>query len=349
MLRLLTVILALLPLTATAQVVEFDSKTFDFGVVAEDGGAVTHTFNYTNISEIPFVIIGVETSCGCTTPIYSKEPLLKGQSAELTVTFDPMDRPGRNSKQILIKSNGENIILRIEAIVEPRVRTLEEEFPFSIGGNARIDKFAVTALRVPIGGSQIVEVGVANSSTISVISVDVDPDIMPKGVELISSRSIIVPRGSIILRFKVSADSYGSFSHNFLLNVNGEKRAEKITFAGVGIANFSTLSDETLMRMPEAKLEQHYIRLDELKEGDTKELKVKLFNQGHSDLSVYGLESSMMIDSEISRRVIPVGDSATITIRYNAKYSGYDSAWVRLILNDPRLPIAEIKIVAIVN
>ncbi len=342
---LLIVLLGVLHTFGFGQTIEFDSKTCDFGTIEEDGGTVTHTFRYTNKGSKPFVITDAASSCGCTTPEYSPEPTLRGKSGEVTVTFDPEGRPGRNSKQVILKTTEGTIILRVLAVVNPRERTLEERFPFSIGGNARIDRFAATALRVPIGGELIVGIEVANGSTLTPISVGADNSSMPEGVKLISKDGVILPRESKVLEFSISGDSYGEFLHTLYLTVGGTKRDEKISIAGVVVDNFSSLSDDQLMRMPKAKLDKQYFRLESLEVGGSEEFEFTVSNQGHTDLLIRAVESSSTIEVEATEDSIPAGESMTLRAKYNATQGGYDSAWVRLILNDPRLPVLEVKVV----
>ena len=83
----------------------FDEQTWYFGDIKEDGGNVEHSFSFTNTTSKPVVILDVTSGCGCTTPKYSKKPVMPGQKGEVVVSFDPMNRPGRFSKGVAVQTS----------------------------------------------------------------------------------------------------------------------------------------------------------------------------------------------------------------------------------------------------
>ena len=109
--RILFIFMAILLATglASAQkkaVISAEETSYNFGVIKETDGKVSHTFAITNTGDMPLVITRVIASCGCTTPEWPKEPVAPGKSAEIKVTFDPANRPGPFTKTISIYSNG---------------------------------------------------------------------------------------------------------------------------------------------------------------------------------------------------------------------------------------------------
>ncbi len=58
---------------------EFKKTEHNFGTIKEEIGAVTTQFEFTNKGNSPLVIHRVTTSCGCTTPGYTREPVLPGK------------------------------------------------------------------------------------------------------------------------------------------------------------------------------------------------------------------------------------------------------------------------------
>jgi hypothetical protein len=61
----------------------------------------------------------VNASCGCTTPNYTKEPILPGKSGEITATYNAMN-PGDFNKQVTVITNmsEEQVVLRLKGKVE---------------------------------------------------------------------------------------------------------------------------------------------------------------------------------------------------------------------------------------
>ncbi|MDE5637941.1 MAG: DUF1573 domain-containing protein [Alistipes sp.] len=80
----------------------------------------TLSFEYANKGDAPLVIVDVDVSCGCVVPEWSKEPLLPGQSAVMTVEFDPKTKMGTTINSIYIRSTAKNSleVVRIYAVVK---------------------------------------------------------------------------------------------------------------------------------------------------------------------------------------------------------------------------------------
>ena len=72
-------------------VLRFDNTCWDFGRISETGGKVSHTFHFTNIYNSPLVIEKVISTCGCTFPVYSKQPIKPGMMGTITVLLIQKD------------------------------------------------------------------------------------------------------------------------------------------------------------------------------------------------------------------------------------------------------------------
>lgn len=98
--------------------ISFVEKEFDFGEIIQ-GTHVSHLFKFTNTGNAPLVITGARSSCGCTIPEYTKEPIMPGEKGDLLVRFDGSGR-GVVNKTITLLTNteGVNETLRIKANVK---------------------------------------------------------------------------------------------------------------------------------------------------------------------------------------------------------------------------------------
>jgi len=59
--------------------ITFTEESYDFGKIAEEKGPVTHEFTFTNTGAQPLIIQSVKASCGCTTPDWTRDPVLPGK------------------------------------------------------------------------------------------------------------------------------------------------------------------------------------------------------------------------------------------------------------------------------
>lgn len=71
------------------EIFELTDDEFDFGVIKQSGGIVKHDFSFTYNGNESIEIVGLPTSCGCTSASIDKDKLSKGDRATITVLFDP--------------------------------------------------------------------------------------------------------------------------------------------------------------------------------------------------------------------------------------------------------------------
>ncbi|PKD20436.1 hypothetical protein APR41_14255 [Salegentibacter salinarum] len=97
---------------------EFAESEHDFGNIAK-GENVEHTFTFTNEGQAPLVITNAKSTCGCTVPTWTKEPIQPGESGEMVVKFNGSGK-GQVTKTVTVTANTEagTERLRIKAFVE---------------------------------------------------------------------------------------------------------------------------------------------------------------------------------------------------------------------------------------
>ncbi len=98
----------------------FDKTEHDFGTISESGGMVEYKFVFKNTGDTPLVVNKVSTSCGCTAPEWSKEPIAPGKQGFIKVTFNPKGRSGNVNKSLTVFTNGNpsSIWLKIKGDIE---------------------------------------------------------------------------------------------------------------------------------------------------------------------------------------------------------------------------------------
>ena len=82
----------------------FIEDSYDFGKIPQ-GKPVTHTFVFVNKGKLPLLLNNVHASCGCTTPIWSKEAVQPGDSAKIVVGYNSA-ADGQFDKPVSIVYNG---------------------------------------------------------------------------------------------------------------------------------------------------------------------------------------------------------------------------------------------------
>jgi hypothetical protein len=88
-------------------VLTLEKNTHDFGDITQ-GDVVEQVFKFTNTGNQPLIISEIRTSCGCTTPIFPKNPIMPGASGEIKVGFNSAGKSNKQTKVLPIISNAVN-------------------------------------------------------------------------------------------------------------------------------------------------------------------------------------------------------------------------------------------------
>lgn len=112
----------------------------DFGTFKEDCGKVTCTMRMVNVGDSALTITRVQSSCGCTAPSYTKDPIEPGDTATISLTYNPAHRPGQFEKDVYIYTNGTPARnrLTIKGKVIAAEITIDKRYPVR-AGNLRLE------------------------------------------------------------------------------------------------------------------------------------------------------------------------------------------------------------------
>src|SRR5690554_3972715 len=84
---------------------EFNKTEHNFGTIKEEIGAVTTKFEFTNTGNSPLIIQRVSASCGCTTPSYTRQPILPGKKGTISAQYSTVRRHGTCNQTIRFYTN----------------------------------------------------------------------------------------------------------------------------------------------------------------------------------------------------------------------------------------------------
>ncbi len=97
-------------------VMKFQEEVHDFGTIPQ-GKPVSTEFTFKNTGNEPVTLNNVHASCGCTTPEWTKEPVLPGKSGSIKATYNAA-AAAPFSKTITVTSNVGTKVLTIKGVVE---------------------------------------------------------------------------------------------------------------------------------------------------------------------------------------------------------------------------------------
>lgn len=98
----------------------FNETDHNFGTLKYQGDG-SFEFVFKNTGKSPIIIQNVQTSCGCTTPEWTKEPVAPKAKGKIIVRYDT-ERTGSFIKSIKVFSNAKNspVELIIRGEVKPK-------------------------------------------------------------------------------------------------------------------------------------------------------------------------------------------------------------------------------------
>ena len=99
--------------------ITFNELEHNYGTI-QKGGDGNCEFTFTNDGNEPLILTGVRASCGCTTPTWTKEPVMPGKTGTIKVRYNT-NNVGSFTKTITVTSNAVNATrstLKIKGKVE---------------------------------------------------------------------------------------------------------------------------------------------------------------------------------------------------------------------------------------
>ncbi len=336
--------------TKTARIV-FDHYTYDFGEIRETDGDVSHTFRFTNEGDFPLVINSVGVSCGCTTPQFDKAPLLPGRTAEMKITFDPTNRPGRFEKVIHILCNDprRTVRLTITGNVIPKPRTLQDDYPYYLGEGLRIADRNLTLGMLPHGKTVVRSVGIANAGK-KTIRIETTGRSLPAYVTVRPKKSQLAPgeRSEIELTFRAPEEVWGRQQGSFELSADHRPLLDPVEWTVIFTEDFGALSRTTLQIAPQAEYSSSFYHFSDQPQGKTLTREFQITNTGRKDLIIRHIgttDNRLRVTAD--KTVILRDDTATLTVKWDTTdKQGRISAGITIVTNDPGRPAQEIRLQA---
>jgi hypothetical protein len=334
---LLSIVLNLVFIETFAQAkIEFKELKHDFGNVKEVNGPVSHVFTFKNTGNAPLVIQNVETSCGCTSPEYTREPVLPGKSGIVKATFDPSGRPNYFDKNLTVVTNASNnrVVLGIKGNVEARVLTVEEQYPFAVDKvrfkNSVLELYRVSSSGIRTENMEVINTGttpaVVNFENVPAhINIEADPVSIPAGA-----------KGTIRCTYNAGKKKdFGTVVDDITVKVKSFKGT--LTVRANIEEDFSSLTPAELEKAPVLKIETTNHKFDAIAKGSKTVGSFEIKNEGKSDLIIRKITNDCeCVQSSISTNVIKAGKSAILKLELTANDSGEKVYGSTLITNAPK-------------
>lgn len=110
-----------------APIIKFDKVVHDYGEIEQNADGNCE-FKFTNNGKEPLILSNVRSSCGCTVPVWPRQPILPGQSDVIKVKYDTK-RIGIINKSIQVYSNAteKTVVLKIKGKINAQTTKMPEK------------------------------------------------------------------------------------------------------------------------------------------------------------------------------------------------------------------------------
>ncbi len=145
-------------------------RQHDFGVFLEADGKVTCSMALVNTGTEPLIIVKAQAGCGCTGITYPEKAIQPGDTASVSISYNPSGRPGQFSKEVLFFTNTvpKRTILEITGNVSPTAATLDKQYPLQ-AGSLRISQQSIPFGELTKGQNKTLYLSAYNASTDTVL------------------------------------------------------------------------------------------------------------------------------------------------------------------------------------
>lgn len=337
-------------------------RQHDFGVILEEDGKVTCSMRVVNTGTEPLMIVKAQAACGCTAVGYPETPIEPGDTAAVSITYNPSGRPGQFSKEVLLVTNTipRRNTLEIIGNVIPTTETLEKQYPLKAG------PLHISQQDIPFG--ELVK-GKSKTQYLSCYNASTDTLLVQVQGGKPHLRPAIVPDTVLPARVTALTVHYlASHAPQWGLNVDTltlmvqplkgtpqslKGTADVLVMAQV-LEDFSHLTDKQRQEAPVATVDCGE-RLDfgTIVAGKPESRTLTVTNKGKDMLHIrrVWVPDGEGVTATVSKSEIKRGKSATITVTVDPSKVDGDIMNVPLTLmtNDPDTPRITVRLVGLID
>lgn len=337
-------------------------RNHDFGVFKEENGKVTCQMRVVNTGNEPLLIVRAQAGCGCTGINYPEDPILPGDTASVSITYNPSGRPGQFTKQVLIFTNTipRRTILEISGNVIPTAATLDKQYSLQ-AGSLRISQQDIPMGELVKGKSGTQYLSAYNASTDTlIVSVQgakphIRPAIVPDTVPpaRVTALTIHYLSGNAPL-WGLNVDTLTLACVPLNASSQAQQGSAEIYVMAQVIENFDHLTDKERRDAPAISADcGDRIDFGNLTPGQVVTRTFTITNKGKDPLAIRRLWTPQNegVSIEPNRHEIKRGKQATVTVKVDTSLQQGEMLNVPLTImsNDPDTPRLTIRLVGIID
>lgn len=320
----------------------FENITHDFGKIKEDGGVAIHKFVFKNQGNAPIVITNVSSSCGCTTPSWTRQPIAPGAEGFVSAAYDPRNRPSVFTKTVtvtakLAEGKQVTVTLTIKGDVLAREKSLEEIYRYDLGG-LRLKTNHAAFAQIYTHQTQTKELEAINNSDKEIVMSFPN---LPAHLQARTIPAEIKPRQKAKIVFTYDAkvkNDYGYVTDYLLPKINGQSDNKYRLIVSASIReDFSKLSKNEIANGPTMDFENQTFDFGTIKQGQSVSHSFVFKNNGKTDLIIRKINASCGCTATSPESlVVKPGQTSKLDAVFNsAGKKGRQNKSITIITNIP--------------
>ncbi len=331
--------------------IKFKKTVHNFGTIKEDGGIVTCDFHFINNGNEPLVLTKARSTCGCTVPEFTKEPIAPGDSGVIHVKYNPKGRPGKFNKPVYIHSNApeERTTLRIRGVAD-NGKPQREKYSYRIG------QLSLRSLHLPLYD---IPKSLVKTGTIAIRN-EGTTEIMPDAAGLPAHITVdIIPpvlhpdeEGTIKISYDPKlVDDWGfrrdEFKLGFALEEN--EHFNTITVSANILDDFLSLSPEQRENAAHLSLDSDIVDFGTIPGTKMQKYALTITNTGKNPLKIHKVTNeNKILKTTLKKESVKPGKSTQLIIEVDPSLSRSNLLNSRIILitNDPERPSLPVRVLA---
>jgi hypothetical protein len=330
----------------------FKKFTNDFGDIKEEKEEAKCIFSFKNIGKMPISILKVETSCGCTTPDYTKTEILPGDTGFVKAIYGTRGRPGGFNKYMYVyfKEKSNYITLTIKGNVLPQANYAKKPVQYTTTYSNLAFTETIASFN-SIKKSEKLETKIKaynyNGYPIKIKEVA----LIPEYVTLDLQDSLLRVDDSLIITVKVDGSKIPAYGEKFaqiaLLTDDVGMEKKFIYVHTIHKEDFSKLTKQQLANAPKMIFDRKMpIDFGKKTAGAKVKQVIKITNDGKSDLVIKQLiPSCSCITFNIGKQSLKPGESVELIIQIDTvnQTIAQHTKYLTILTNDPLQPEFNLK------
>lgn len=323
---------------------EFEKNTHDFGNIKEVDGVAEYTFLFVNTGDQPLSISNVKTSCGCTTPFWTKGEVLPGDTGRISARYNTRNRPGSFTKSLTVTSNASNpaISLYVKGLVTPKPRTPKDDLPVKYGairmkyrsfnmGQMTTEKIATKNFDVYNDSDSVLLFISDSTESLDYLTLTFEPmELQPK------------EKGAIKITYDpAKRNDLGYLTDEIVIRTNEKTDSVKRLLVVTTIEEyFAPLTEEELALAPKLTIKKRSHDFGEVIKDAVVEFEFVLVNDGKSELNIRSTKGNCdCTAATLKKDTLQPGEEIKMKVSFDTKgRKGKQFKNITIFSNDPTSP-----------